>query len=738
MPPDPAELEEALAELELLEADLALCHHRRRRRLRARLAADVEALEATVELRTALALDDAPALPAGARRALTPAERASRVSFAGLEDEVDAITDRLTAAMVTARGEVADELAGLLDDAAAGRLPGGLEALAHVPDLGDLPDAPGPLRRLAATMDALDDPAIAVPLGAATTARMTATAAGELELAAGQGYTRVLAEAQAQGAPVHRDPLRTAPIGAQLDRSAAAIGAAPAKHARDLAVDAYRRLPVYAMAPGDAIAAIRQAERDASPARLADTARPAVHSANGLGRLEAAGTPATPTIAYIYASELLDRNTCGPCSRVDGRRYADLDEARLDYPEGRYVRCEGGVRCRGTLVYVWSDEAEAGPEDRGPDVGDPIGPPPPPPPPVAPAPAPPPRATPAPAATPQPASPAEARRAADDALLRRPLEELTRAERDERAKALRRRQRRTEQENRRNARDPVYRQAVADRYGVTLAQLEDARAALPDLKAALKLEARQHGHDWYARTTNSAGSFPRLPRKRQGSRGYDDAAWDWLEQVSAEERRRIQRWATGDPDLVDLEEWANVWAREHAGADLGGQLGSSMRLEDILEEWREAIRHVDGAKAVEAGRVPSYIDVDQLAPELSDALGLDAGLLLGEELEAAGNLAVALNERAALEASRLLGRGGSKLGPDPWRMTPESYREELLDLEDRLIDARQAGIRPHPADVDRWRELIPGGDDLDLDGNPLSPEALYELVMGLARAAGRA
>lgn len=65
----------------------------------------------------------------------------------------------------------------------------------------------------------------------------------------------------------------------------------------------------------------------------------------------------TPPATYT-ASEALDRNSCSPCRQVDGTQYATLAAARAAYPTGGYVGCEGGPRCRGTLVTVWPQGGE--------------------------------------------------------------------------------------------------------------------------------------------------------------------------------------------------------------------------------------------------------------------------------------------------------------------------------------------------------------------------------------------
>jgi len=60
---------------------------------------------------------------------------------------------------------------------------------------------------------------------------------------------------------------------------------------------------------------------------------------------------------YLYASELLDQNACEECTAIDGTEYESLEDAEADYPTGGYANCEGGPRCRGTLVAVHTDEA---------------------------------------------------------------------------------------------------------------------------------------------------------------------------------------------------------------------------------------------------------------------------------------------------------------------------------------------------------------------------------------------
>jgi hypothetical protein len=58
----------------------------------------------------------------------------------------------------------------------------------------------------------------------------------------------------------------------------------------------------------------------------------------------------------IFASELLDSNTCTHCVAIDGMEYASMAEAERDYPTGHYKDCDGRERCRGTLVKRYDTE----------------------------------------------------------------------------------------------------------------------------------------------------------------------------------------------------------------------------------------------------------------------------------------------------------------------------------------------------------------------------------------------
>lgn len=78
----------------------------------------------------------------------------------------------------------------------------------------------------------------------------------------------------------------------------------------------------------------------------------AVSSAQAAGRFAVLGE--APETDRLIASEVLDRNSCTPCRDIDGHEFDDVDEARAAYPEGLYIACLGGLRCRGTVFGLWS------------------------------------------------------------------------------------------------------------------------------------------------------------------------------------------------------------------------------------------------------------------------------------------------------------------------------------------------------------------------------------------------
>lgn len=89
-------------------------------------------------------------------------------------------------------------------------------------------------------------------------------------------------------------------------------------------------------------------------------ARPRLQLGGALTAAQHSGRIATlqaaPVAAY-YSSEVLDGRTCKYCAAVNRRWLGNsLAEANKLYPRAGYVDCEGGIRCRGTVVAVWRPE----------------------------------------------------------------------------------------------------------------------------------------------------------------------------------------------------------------------------------------------------------------------------------------------------------------------------------------------------------------------------------------------
>lgn len=82
----------------------------------------------------------------------------------------------------------------------------------------------------------------------------------------------------------------------------------------------------------------------------------ALHRAQNAGRV---ATLAAAPVARYFASEKNDSNRCQPCTDIDGTEFDDLAAVQGAYGAGGYLRCEGGIRCRGTVTAVWDTTEEA-------------------------------------------------------------------------------------------------------------------------------------------------------------------------------------------------------------------------------------------------------------------------------------------------------------------------------------------------------------------------------------------
>lgn len=124
---------------------------------------------------------------------------------------------------------------------------------------------------------------------------------------------------------------------------------------RSIAESAARKaigLGTGALSPDEVAAAVREHLEGLTDAYLNDMLGGALTQAQNTGRRAVM----VEKPSQIYASELLDGDTCTNCTAVDAREYKTIAEADADYPTGGFKDCLGGPRCRGTLVAVY-DEA---------------------------------------------------------------------------------------------------------------------------------------------------------------------------------------------------------------------------------------------------------------------------------------------------------------------------------------------------------------------------------------------
>lgn len=669
------------AECDALEAELA--------------ELEVDALELATDITEGL-------VPAWARRGLLPHERTAGVNFAALDDVQRARADRLARLLGAHRDYIADTIAELLAGAATPAEVADLAARLGDPDRGLAVDVPGYRR---ATRD------------------LTRQVTEELTAAYREGLDGIVEEAAAQARPAEvlgdafTIPEATA---ARLEQQAATSAAAPGRVVvQQIAAEA-ARAQLTDLALEAAIGRLDTAARAAGADGLAtDAARVPVQNAHARARVDA--LDALPEARYYYASELLDRNTCGPCSFVDGVRYDTLAAAEVDYPGGIYIGCQGGARCRGTLVAVWEGE-----EPPTIDDVDPVDRPEPPPPPA----------------------PAEPDPPADD-----DDDDGAGPEQLEDAPPI--------------TPPPDVDAELAAEAGVDVADVRNARAEVADLRRAARAEAaarQQAARQWFYGEPSPLDGLPgpgvgltvktppkrrvledRFGRRRTGRQGAGEgsAEFDWLEGVDEAELRRLQRRGWFDPDGFDPDQWTQ--SINH-GRGFTTQAAEGLDTEEAMELWRRHASLVDAAGAVARGKLPAsshIVGLEDIAPDLA-ADGWDLAAILNNDRDGILHVLAKRREDDAIFAERELfdgwrgSVGGSyyaDLGPAPWRMSADSFRLELLDLEHEIGTARSLGQALDPVTVRRWHELVPV-IDVDDAGQALDAATLHGLIVELARLAG--
>lgn len=113
----------------------------------------------------------------------------------------------------------------------------------------------------------------------------------------------------------------------------------------------------------DVAAAVREHLESLSDTFVRDQLGGMLSSAQMTGRMN---TMLSGPAAALYASEVLDKRTCDPCSAVNGKWVGNTDDPDIAskieavYPNGNYRDCLGGVRCRGQLVAIYRPDQAAG------------------------------------------------------------------------------------------------------------------------------------------------------------------------------------------------------------------------------------------------------------------------------------------------------------------------------------------------------------------------------------------
>jgi hypothetical protein len=165
------------------------------------------------------------------------------------------------------------------------------------------------------------------------------------------GAQSAIDEAAAQGATLEQPDLTDAE--AKLDGAAAAVAALLAREFGESAASKAVALADGGLSYPEIAAEVRTHLESLAGATPAYEIAGLVSRAQNEGRLTA--MEGAPTGTDFYASELNDTNTCTFCEHEDGAKFASIAEARRDYPAGGYVACEGGNRCRGTIVAIYAE-----------------------------------------------------------------------------------------------------------------------------------------------------------------------------------------------------------------------------------------------------------------------------------------------------------------------------------------------------------------------------------------------
>jgi hypothetical protein len=175
-----------------------------------------------------------------------------------------------------------------------------------------------------------------------------------LRSAAEDAIGGAVAEAAAQGVTITTAEVSSLEVQL-LNRAEATATLLARSLSESAARQALMRYGVNTVAATDVAAAVRAHLEGLTDSYLNDQLGGALTGAQNAGRAEVFSEGPVGT---YYASELMDLNTCELCAAMDGTTFDTLEEAEMEYPTGGYSECEGGSRCRGTLVAIYESEED--------------------------------------------------------------------------------------------------------------------------------------------------------------------------------------------------------------------------------------------------------------------------------------------------------------------------------------------------------------------------------------------
>jgi hypothetical protein len=149
------------------------------------------------------------------------------------------------------------------------------------------------------------------------------------------GAAEAVGEAARQGVAAAQPDI--ADLEAELGARAAALAQLLAQALSQAAATKAVQLSGGNLTPSEVAGQVGDYIDGLSDAYLQDQFGGALSAAQNAGRLAAMSENGA---SRYYASELLDTNTCEPCSSIDGTEYASADAAGADYPAGGYRDCQ--------------------------------------------------------------------------------------------------------------------------------------------------------------------------------------------------------------------------------------------------------------------------------------------------------------------------------------------------------------------------------------------------------------